>query len=132
MFGVEADLSVLPPNISVAELMLRTVGDAPGDAVVRIDSEVAWTAPRPADEFVSPLEQVMVSTIHAYEPGRPIGEHLVVTDARLVDPILSAFNSARVEAPTGPLGFRECGPEAGVTSCTGSPLLRRRRPRRTW
>jgi len=110
-FGIEDDLSVLPPNISVAELMLRMTGDASGGAVVRVDSEVAWTAPRPADEFVSRHDHVMIlSTIHAYEPGKPVGKHVVVTDANLVQPIVSAFNRAPVEAPTGHFGGgRECG-----------------------
>jgi hypothetical protein len=110
MFGVEYDLSVLQPNIGVAELLLRMTPGASGGVVLRIDSEVAWTAPRPADELVSPRDHVMIlSTIHAYEPGKPVGKHIVVTDARLVDPIVKAFNSARVEAPTGPLGTHECG-----------------------
>jgi hypothetical protein len=110
MFGVEDDLSALPPNISVAELLLRMTPGASGGAVLRIDSEVAWTAPRPADEFVRPRDRVMIlSTIHAYEPGRPVGKHVVVTDARLVNPIVEAFNNARVEAPAGPLGTHECG-----------------------
>ena len=52
---------------------------------------------------------MVLSTIHAYEPGQPIGKHRILTDAHLVDPIVRAFNAARVEAPTGPLGFRECG-----------------------
>ncbi|MGO9877521.1 MAG: hypothetical protein ACLPVY_27425 [Acidimicrobiia bacterium] len=109
MFGVEDDLSVVPPNISVAELQLRIVGDAAGAGVVRVDSEIAWTAPRPADEFVSRRDRVMIlSTIHIFEPGEPIGKHLVVTDAHLVGPIVTAFNSARVQAP---LDGRECGPE---------------------
>ena len=80
--------------------------------MVRVDSEVAWTAPRPADEFVSPRDRVMIlSTIHVFEPGEPIGKHLVVTDAHLVDPIVTAFNSVPVEAPIGTLGGPECGPE---------------------
>jgi hypothetical protein len=109
-FGVEDDLSVLPPNISVAELQLRIVGNAAGAGVVRVDSEVAWTAPRPDDEFVSPRDHVMIlSTIHAYESGKPVGKHLIVTEANLVRPIVTAFNSARVEPPAGTLRFRECG-----------------------
>ncbi len=109
-FGVEDDLSVLPPNISVAELMFRIATDDSGAAVVRVDSEVAWTAPRPRDEFVSTRDDtIILSTIHAFEPGKPVGKHVVVTDAHLVDPIVKAFNRVRVEPPTGSLGFRECG-----------------------
>ena len=110
MFGVEDDLAVLPPNISVAELMFRTVGDASGGAVVRVDSEVAWTAPRPADEFVSPRDRVVIlSTIHAYEPGKPVGKRAVVTDVQLLKPIANAFNRLRLEPARGTFAGHECG-----------------------
>jgi hypothetical protein len=108
-WGVEDDLSAVPLNVSTAELQLAVVGDNSGGAVIRVDSVVGWTAPRPADEFVSPRDNVMiVSTVHAYEPGMPVGRRVVVSNPTRVRPIVRAFNQLRLTPPDGPFGH-ECG-----------------------
>jgi len=108
-FGVDDELAMLPLNISYAELSLRIAGPKTGPAYVRVDAKVAWTQPRPKSELVSRRDRVLIaSTIHAYEPGKPIGKHVIVTDPKLIQPIVKAFNNARLEAAPGELGG-ECG-----------------------
>jgi hypothetical protein len=111
-FGVDNELAVLPLNISYAELSLRIAGPKPGPAYVRVDAKVAWTRPRSASELVSPRDRVLIaSTIHENEPGKPVGKHVLVTDPKLMRPIVKAFNDTRLEAAPDPFGgFRECGP----------------------
>jgi hypothetical protein len=110
MFGVNADLPVLPLNISLAELTVRVTGDKTGPSVVRVDSSVAWTPLRPAAEIVPARDGTLItSTIHAYEPGMPVGKHVITSDSKLVQPIVKAFNAARLEAVPGRDAFRECG-----------------------
>jgi len=109
-FGVDDDLEILPLNISYAELSVRIAGPKPGPAYVRLDAKVAWTQPRPAGEYVPARDRVLIaSTIPAYEPGKPVGKHVIVTDPQVMGPIVKAFNDTRLEAAPDPLGFRECG-----------------------
>jgi len=106
-----------PANISEA-LMQLSIGGAPsGPAVVRIDTMVGWTAPRPADEFVSSRDHVVIVTvIHIYKPYQP-GKRVVTTNPNLVQPIASTFNHLSVEPPpgVGPGGFGGCGGPASFT-----------------
>jgi hypothetical protein len=109
-FGVNDDLAVLPLNISYAELSVRVSGAKAGPAYVRLDAKVAWTQPRAAAELVSARDRVLIaSTIHAYEPGKRVGKHVVVTDPKLMRPIVSAFNATRLAPAPDPFGFGECG-----------------------
>jgi hypothetical protein len=99
-WGVEDELVAQPTNVSYAELLFGIAGDASGNAVVRVDTEVGWTAPRPADEFVPATDRVVtVRVIPAIGPGRPKGKRVVTTNASLVDPIVRAFNALRVSPP---------------------------------
>lgn len=99
-WGVEDSLSVRPPNTSYAELQLEVAADASGQAVVRVDSQVGWTAPRPADEFVPARDRVVtVRVIHPYEKGKPVSKTVVATDPKLVRPIVRSFNALRVTPP---------------------------------
>ena len=49
---------------------------------------------------------MIVSTDHSYESGKPIGKRVVVTDAKVIQPIAQAFDRLRL-APFG--GHNECG-----------------------
>jgi hypothetical protein len=99
-WGVEDRLSVFPPNTSYAELLYGVAADASSKAVVRVDTEVGWTAPRPADEYVPARDRVVtVRVIHPYEPGKPVSKTVVATDPKLVDPIVHSFNALRVSPP---------------------------------
>ena len=99
-WGVEDRLSVFPPNTSYAELLYGVAADASGRAVVRVDTEVGWSAPRPANEFVPARDRVVtVRVVHPYEPGKPVSKTVVVTDPKLVDPIVRSFNALRVSPP---------------------------------
>jgi len=91
---------VLPPNVSSAQLQLSVAADGPNAVFVRADATVGWTRPRPADEFVPATDRVViVSVIHEFQPGKPLGKRVVLTDARVVQPIVRAFNRLRVAAP---------------------------------
>jgi hypothetical protein len=110
LFGVDDELSAFPPNVSLATLVIRVTGNISGHTVVRVDAAVGWTAPRPADERVSGRDRVaIVTTIHVYEPGKPIGKRVVATTARLVQPIVDTFNRLAVEPPPGKFGLGGCG-----------------------
>ena len=110
-FDVNADLPVLPLNISLAELTVRVTGEKRGPSVVRVDSSVAWTPLRPPAEIVPARDGMLIaSTIHPNEPGAPVGKHVVTSDPKSVLPIVKAFNDARLEALPGAHAFSECGP----------------------
>ena len=105
-WDVEEDVSAQPANISNAALEFGIIGSTGGagntaaPAIVRVDSVVGWTAPRPADEFVPASDRfVTVSGVHPYEPGAPVGRHVTTSDPKLVGPIVRAFNQLRVEPP---------------------------------
>jgi hypothetical protein len=108
-YGVQDDLAVLPLNISVAELWVSTSADASGRAVIRVEAEVAWTVPRPAEEYVRPGDRVMIaSTDHPYGPNKRRGRRRVVTDPRIIRPLAHAFNALRLAPAPGGFGH-ECG-----------------------
>jgi hypothetical protein len=111
LFGVHDELRERPLNISLAELVIRVTGDGSGGAVVRVDAPVAWTEPRADEEFVTGADRVMiVSTVHAYERVPRLGRRVVVTDAAVIQPIVRAFNQARLVAAPGRFGSGfECG-----------------------
>ncbi len=105
-WGVEDDLSVQPPNISVAELQLAIAGDASLGTVIRGDTVVGWTEPRPADEFVPTTDRtVTVSVVHispASPSNGPIGKRVSISDPTMVQPIARTFNGLHVTPPSGP------------------------------
>jgi len=106
-YGVGHDLLSLPLNVSIAELWISTAADPSGHAIIHVDGEAAWTVPRPAEEYVLPQDHVMIaSTDHPYEPGKPVGRRVVVTDTKVIRPIAQAFDRLRL-APAG--GRGECG-----------------------
>ena len=109
-------LSAVPLNISVAEVVYRVAGDVSGHAVVRVDTVVGWTKPRPADEFASVRDRVVILTVVHFESHKP-GKRVVTADPKLVEPIVNSFNHLTVNPPPGPLGFGECG-GAGPTDGT--------------
>jgi len=96
-WGVEDDLSAVPTNISAAELQFGIAGDASGRAVVRVDTVVGWTEPRPTDEFVSARDRVVI--VNVVRGRGPAGKRVVTADPRLVQPIIQEFNRLRVEPP---------------------------------
>jgi hypothetical protein len=103
-WGVEDDLAVEPQNISTAELQLRTAGDSSGHAVIRVDTVVGWTAPRPSDSFVPAGDRTaVVSVIHSGvgspAGGKKVGKRVVTSDPKLVGPLVRAFNRLRVAPP---------------------------------
>jgi hypothetical protein len=113
-WGVQDRLAVFPANISYAELLYGIAGDASGKAVVRVDTEVGWTAPRPADEFVPARDRVVtVRVIHPYEPGKPVSKTVVVSDPKVVGPIVRSFNALRVSPP---LEVHSCPPLRAISA----------------
>jgi hypothetical protein len=109
-WGVEDDLSVAPQNISTAELQLAIAGNASGQAVMRVDTVVGWTEPRPRAEFVRTNERtVIVTVIHSgfgLPAGGTIGKRVVTSDPKLVQPIVRTFDRLRIYPPGG---VTECG-----------------------
>jgi hypothetical protein len=99
-WGLEDSLVSQPPNISDATLSIGVAGDGGAGAIVRVDAIVGWTAPRPANEFVSSRDRtVIVSVVHVFEQGSPVGKRVVTSDPKLVQPIVRIFNRLRVEPP---------------------------------
>jgi hypothetical protein len=96
-WAVGDKLTVEPPNISYAELDYGVAGDGAGGAVVRVDTVVGWTAPRPADELVPATDRVVMLTVVHLRGA--IGKRVVATDPKLVQPIVRAFNALRVFPP---------------------------------
>jgi hypothetical protein len=64
---------------------------------VRVDTVVGWAQPRPANEFVSGKDRVVIVTVVRID-GR-LGKRVVVTARSVVESIVSAFNRLRVSAP---------------------------------
>ena len=77
--------------------------------VIRVDSIVAWTKPRPRAEFASAEDRVVILTvIHVDGPKPRPGKRVVATKAKLVQPIVRSFNQRlRLSAPAYSY---ECGP----------------------
>jgi hypothetical protein len=123
----EDDLSTMPQNISKGSLQLAITGDASGPAVIRADSVVGWTKPRPADEFVPATDRtVTVSVVHispANPSTGPIGKHVTTSDQKLVQPLITTFNHLHVPAPSGPLpgGPPGCGTVVYRVAFSSSP-----------
>lgn len=106
---VEDHLAALPANISEALLQLSIAGPASGPAVLRIDSTVGWTDPRPADEFVPATDPtVIVSVVHmpvGTSSTGTVGQRVTTSDAHLVQPIVRAFDGLPVAPPSGRFGM---------------------------
>ncbi len=101
-------LTVLPANISNAQLDVSVADAGSGNVVIRVDAIVAWTKPRPRAEFVSAQDRVVILTvIHVDGPKPRPGKRVVATRAALVQPIVESFNQLRVSAPAYSY---ECGP----------------------
>jgi len=127
---VEADLAVAPVNVSQAQLQLGIGGKASGPAVIRADTIVGWTKPRPADEFVPTADRtVIVTVIHISRPSRPagpFGKRVTTSDPKLVQPLVRTFNRLHVIPPEpNPGGPPGCGSVvyrvAFSTSSTATP-----------
>jgi hypothetical protein len=85
-------------NISEAELQFGIAKNGAGGTTVRADAVVGWTEPRPADEYVSAVDRtVIVTVLHPYEAGSPRGRRTATSDAKLVRPVVRAFNRLKVE-----------------------------------
>jgi hypothetical protein len=99
-------LAVLPTNISNAQLDVSVSDAGAGNVVIRVDSIVAWTQPRPRAEFASAQYRVVILTVIHLDGSKP-GKRVVATKADLVQPILWSFNELRLSAPAY---FGECPP----------------------
>ena len=97
VWGVEYDLAANPPNITEAALEYGIISDASGHAVVRVDTVVGWAQPRPANEFVPATDKVVIVTVVHIDNS--IGKRVVVSDPKLVQPIVRAFDGLRVSPP---------------------------------
>jgi hypothetical protein len=109
---VEDHADELPANISEALLQLSIVGPGSGPAVLRIDSTVGWTAPRPADAFVPTNDPtVIVTAVHmpvgtsSTGTAGTAGKRVTTSDPHLVQPIVRAFDGLRVAPPPGRLSM---------------------------
>jgi hypothetical protein len=112
-WGLDDRLVTQPANISYATLSIGVASDGGTGAVVRVDAVVGWTAPRPANEIVSSRDRtVIVSVVHVFEQGSPVGKRVVTSDPKLVQPIVRIFNRLRVEPP----GFAHGCPAIGEHS----------------
>jgi hypothetical protein len=110
-WGLQDDLSVDPPNISTAELQFSIAGDPAGHAVIRVDTVVGWTEPRPTDEFVAARDRsVIVSVIHSGGGSGRVGKRVVSSDPKLVQPIVDTFNRLPVEPPNSVYHCPSIGP----------------------
>jgi hypothetical protein len=99
-------LAVLPTSISNAQLDVSVSDAGVGNVVIRVDSIVAWTKPRPQAEFASAQDRVVTLTVIHLGSPKP-GKRVVATKADLVQPILWSFNQLRLSAPAK---FGECPP----------------------
>ena len=103
---VTDDLEVTPRNVSVGSLQLAITGNPAGPSVVRADTVVQWTKPRPADEFVPATDRtVTVSVVHispASPSSGPIGKRVTTADPTLVQPLIRTFNQLHVTPPPSP------------------------------
>src|SRR6185437_10603843 len=77
-------------------------------SIVRVDTLVGWTEPRPANEFVPAKDRaVTVRVIRAYNQrgGNPVAKTVVSSDPNVVGPIVRAFNALAVSPPNA---FHSC------------------------
>ena len=106
---VEAHRVELPANINEALLQLSIAGPASGPAVLRIDSTVGWTDPRPAAEFVPTTDPTVVVAVVHVPVGTsltgPVGKRVTTSDAHLVLAIVRAFDGLPVAPPPGRFGL---------------------------
>ena len=114
------DLAFTPQNISMGSLQLEIAGNAAGPAVIRADTVVQWTTPRPTEEFVPPTDRtVTVSVVHislANPTTGPIGKRVSTSDPKLVQPIVRTFNELHVTPPPAP--------NPGGGPCNGTVVYR--------
>ena len=93
-------LTVLPPDISNAQLDVAVSDSGAGNVVIRVDSIVAWTKPRPRAEFASAQDRVVILSVIHVDGAKPRpGKRVVATTADLVQPVLWSFNQLQVSAP---------------------------------
>ena len=104
-------LTVLPIDIGNAELDVSVSDAGAGNVVIRVDSIVAWTKPRPRAEFASDQDRVVILTVIHLDKRRH-GKRVVATKPSLVQPLLWSFNQLRLSAP---LPWYECPPGARLT-----------------
>ena len=94
---VEDELVAPPTNISYAELRFAIVGDPSGSTVIRGDSVVAWTKPRPDDEFASTTDKNLTINVVHLDRNTPstgtLGRRVSTSDPELVAPVMKAFNA---------------------------------------
>ncbi len=99
-WGIETyPLRRLALNINEAELYYGIAPDAAGRAFVRVEAQVGWTEPRPADEFISARDRVVIVTVaHSFKSGSPVSKRVVTSAPEVVQPIVRAFNRLRIES----------------------------------
>ncbi|MGO9875421.1 MAG: hypothetical protein ACLPVY_16650 [Acidimicrobiia bacterium] len=102
-WGIIWTLATSPMNISVAELQVGIVGGQAGTSVVRVDAVVGWTAPRPANEYVSAQDHVVVVTFIPQVDG-PVARHRIITAHEQVALLVTVFNQLRVMPPDANFG----------------------------
>ncbi|MDQ1475383.1 MAG: hypothetical protein QOE62_612 [Actinomycetota bacterium] len=99
ILGVIQSRRVLPANISIAQLQVAVVNAAGGGAVVRVDSLVGWTAPKPSNESVASTDRVAVATrAQGVSPVIAAGR-VVVSDPAGFRRLQDAFDGLRVAPP---------------------------------
>jgi len=111
-WGIIWTLAASPMNISVAELQVGIVGGQAGTSVVRVDADVGWTAPRPANEYASAQDHVVVVTYFTESLGKEnVQRRRVVTAPKQVAQLVTVFNQLRVMPPNASF---HCPPSSGV------------------
>ena len=111
---VEDDLGALPLNVSAAETLFEVSGDNAGTAIVRVDTVVGWTNPRPTNELASSADRVVTATVLHVTLGSsapPVqGKQVVITNSDVVESLARVFNGLRILPPQGPIKGYHCGP----------------------
>jgi len=127
-FGVEVDLVVAPRDVSRAQLQFGIGAESSGRSVIRADTVVGWTKPRPTNEFVPTTDRtVTVSVVHI-SPGSPsngpIGKRVSTSYPTLVEPIVRTFNGLHVPPPPepNPGGPAGCGSVLYRVGFSATPL----------
>jgi len=111
-WGIVWILAAAPMNISVAELQVGIVGGQAGTSVVRVDAVVGWTAPRPANEYVSAQDHVVVVTYFTESLGKEnVHRRRVITAPKQVALLVAVFNQLRVMPPNASF---HCPPSSGA------------------
>lgn len=111
-WGITWTLAAFPTNISVAELQVGIVGGQAGTSVVRVDAVVGWTSPRPADEYGSARDHVVVVTYLTESLGEDhVHRRRVVTAPKQVAQLVTVFNQLRVMPPNAVF---HCPPSSGA------------------